>query len=146
MAATSGAGGCSRVPQRGIDHLNGQSLTKVEACDRFPLIEANAISRTTTCRQGLRWRQGEIPVAVALIKIAHVKKLVRTTSGGSPPAKPSHGIQRGGIGAAVDRAGVKSLLCEPALQILPELGTPDVRTRGQGLHRHLLFFFLRPRN
>jgi hypothetical protein len=63
------------VPQRGIDHLNGQSLTKVEACDRFPLIEANAISRPTTCRQGLRWRQGEIPVAVALIKIAHVKKI-----------------------------------------------------------------------
>src|SRR5258708_13051331 len=57
----------------------------------------------------------------------------------SPSAEPSDGIERCGIGAAVDGTRIKSLFREPPLQILPELGSPDLRMCGEGLHGHVVF-------
>src|SRR5260370_7692345 len=64
----------------------------------------------------------------------------------SPSAEPSDGIERCGIGAAVDGTRVKSLLRKPPLQILPELGGPDLRMCGEGLHSHVVFRLQRPQN
>src|SRR5258708_3617393 len=64
----------------------------------------------------------------------------------STSAEPCDGMDRSGIGGAVDGPRVKSLLRKPPLQILPELGGPDLGMCGEGLHSHVVFRLQRPQN